>query len=123
MPIDRAAIPAKARRRPVTPWRLTISQELDGDQLQVLVHRFLAGTRYHYVMSADVYPGTTMIIGDYWGTKGRTKDLAAVATLWDQVQEEHPTLITDAVLEYRVPGDLLDETPAQLVDDLTRAAG
>ena len=120
MAIERTVIPHKARRRTVTPWRLSIGKELTGDELQAIVAQFLAETEYHYVISGDVYPGMTQISGDYWGSAGgRTKELGAVAEQWDQVAELLPELLVDAVIEYRVPAALLDPQPEQHVVDLT----
>lgn len=119
MPVDRVAIPNKARNRDAVPWRLSVGRELTSDEMVAIAGVFLEDTKFHYVIQGNVYPGLTMIDGDYWASKGHGKDLSQVARRWDEVQDRFPELIVDAVLEYRVPGALLDEAPAQEVIDLT----
>lgn len=109
MSVVRQPIPAKARRRTAVPWRLTIGKELTADEVRVVVHRFLAGTKYHAVIQAYLGFGTTVVEGDYWGTYGREKDLSQVARRWDEVEADFPELIVDANVEYRVPPALADE--------------
>jgi len=109
MGVDRLPIPAKARNRDNVPWRLSIHKELTSEELTAIAAVFLDGTTHHYLIAADVYPGITQLVGDYWATKGHGKDLSQVAKRWDSAQERFPELIVDAVLEYRVPGALLDE--------------
>lgn len=119
MSVDRAIIPSKARNRQCIPWRLSIGKELTSDELQAVAAVFLHKTEYHSLIQANVYPGITQIEGDYFGTRGRNKDLSQVARRWDEVQERFPELIVDAIVEYRVPGALLDNVEALAVDDLT----
>lgn len=120
MTIARTTIPKKARNRDVVPWRLSIGRELSGDELTAIAGVFLAGTTHHYLIQGNTYPGLTMIDGDYFATKGHGKDLSQVARRWDTVQTRFPELIIDAVIEYRVPGALLDETAPQDITDLTQ---
>lgn len=107
--IERIPIPAKARNRDCVAWRLNIHRELTNDELTAVASIFLTGTTHHYMIAADVYPGITQLMGDYWAPKGRGKDLAAVAKRWQLVQDRLPEVVVDAVLEYRVPSTLLDE--------------
>lgn len=109
MSVDRVPIPAKVRNRDNVPWRLNIHKELNSDELMAVAAVFLDGTSHHYLIAADVYPGITQLVGDYWATKGHGKDLSQVAKRWDSVQARFPDLLADAVLEYRVPSDLLDD--------------
>jgi hypothetical protein len=120
MTVTRADIPSKARNRSCVPWRLSVSRELTGEEMQALVAAFLSGTEFHYVLQGNVYPGLTMIDGDYWGVYGRKKDLSQVARRWDEVEAQLPDLMPDAVIEYRVPSALLDPAPVHDVQDLTQ---
>lgn len=117
--IDRMQIPKKVRDRDCVPWRLSISKELTNDELTAVAGVFLAGTRHHYLIQGNTYPGLTMIDGDYFATKGHGKDLSQVARRWDDVQERFPELMLDVTIEYRVPAGLLDDVAPQDVTDLT----
>lgn len=119
MSVDRAPIPSKVRNRPCTPWRLSVYKEMTSDELQAIAAVFLHDTKHHTLIQANVYQGVTQFEGDYFGTRGRNKDLSQVAKRWEDVQERFPELIVDAIIEYRVPGALLDDVEALAVDDLT----
>lgn len=108
MAVDRVPIPKAVRNRDNVPWRLSIGKEFTQDELTAVAAVFLDGTTHHYLIAADVYPGITQMVGDYWATKGHGKDLSQVAKRWDDVQARFPDLIIDSVLEYRVPAALLD---------------
>lgn len=123
MSVARTPIPKKVRNRDAVPWRLSIGKELTSDQLTAIAAVFLDRTTHHYLIAGDVYPGLTMLSGDYFATKGRGKDLSQVSRRWDMVQERFPELIVDAVIEYRVPSALLDEQEILDVTDLTQPNG
>lgn len=123
MSIQRMPIPKKARNREATTWRLSISRELDLNELKAIAAVFLDGTKYHYLVQANVYPGITQLDGDYFGVRGRSKDLSQVARRWEEVEERFPELFPDSVLEYRVPAGLLDDVEPLAVDDLTQVQG
>lgn len=117
--ITRAPIPTKARNRNCVPWRLVIGKVLNVDEVRVIGHRFLAGTKYHALVQAYEGFGTTIIEGDSWTTKGRENDLSQTAKRWDMVADEFPELVVDALISYRVPEELADEAPALLIDAAT----
>lgn len=122
MTVERMPIPKKARNRDVVPWRLSLSRELNQDEMTAVAGVFLAGTKHHYLIQGNTYPGLTMLDGDYFATKGRGKDLSQVARRWDMVSERFPELFEDSVLEYRVPSALLDPQEDAVLDitDLTQ---
>lgn len=115
----RIPIPKKARRRTAVPWQYTISRELTVEEMEVVAHRFLSGTKYHKLISGDVYPGLTIFNGVYWGTLGKDKDLSQVASRWDEVEAEHPDILVDTTTEYLVTSALQDEVAPREVVDLT----
>lgn|GEM_PF-7069732 len=109
MSVARQPIPKKARRRTAVPWRVTIGKELTADEARVVGHAYVTGTEHHALIQAYTGFGTTVFEGDYWGTLGREKDLSQAARRWDEVQEQFPELVVDAIIEYRVPEALQDE--------------
>ena len=121
MSITRASIPSKARDRTPVPWRFTTAIELDADQARAVGAILLDGTEYHALIQAYGGFGTTVFEGDYWNTKGRSKDLSQVAKRWELVQEKLPDLIVDAVLEYRVPDALKDPYVTEVSPELEAA--
>lgn len=119
--IERTPIPNKARNRDCVAWRLNILRELTNDELSAVAALFLTGTTHHYLIAADVYPGITQLMGDYWAAKGHGKDLSVVAKRWETVQERLPEVVTDAILEYRLPVTLLDNI--EIVTEVNPALG
>lgn len=115
----RVPIPKKARRRTAVPWQYSISRELTVDEMQAVAHRFLSGTKYHKLISGDVYPGLTIFNGVYWGTLGKDKDLSQVASRWDEVEAEFPEVLVDTTTEYLVTSALQDDVEPADVTDLT----
>ncbi|QOP64302.1 hypothetical protein QDW16_gp02 [Microbacterium phage Quenya] len=114
---QRIPIPKKAKRRSVVPWQYTVSREMNIDELQVVAHRFLSGTDYHKIISADVYPGVTIFTGVYWGTLGKDKDLSQVARRWDEVEADlGEELLPDTTTEYLVTAALQDDVVHDVID-------
>lgn len=116
MSIEKAPISKSASRQQCVPWRINIHQELDQDQLMAVAAVFLDGADDQYVIAADVYPGITQIVGDYWMDARQRRTLTPVQKRWATVQERFPELITDAVLEYRLPAALLDQEPFNVTE-------